>query len=259
MKFLPTLVLSTLLLLLFNGCVPYDKLVSYKQDSLPQDSILIENAPEIRIQPNDVLNIQVYSLDTKTAAPFNLTPEDSGRFYNDIQLAQLNGYLVDRHGNIDFPVLGELNVGGKTTTEIKALLKKRLEEHLKEPVVNVRLLNFRITVAGEVLTPGSFNIINERITIPEAISMAGDLTAYADRSNVLVVREEDGNRIFHRVNLLSSNVFQSDIFYLKQNDYVYVEPIAAKTGAVQDQTNKTIPIITAAATLIAVVLSITQN
>lgn len=252
-------VLSALFLLLINGCVSYDKLVSYKEDSLLLDSVVIANAPDIRIQPNDVLNIRVYGSDTKTAAPFNLTPEDAGSFYNDVQLVQLSGYLVDKQGMIDFPVLGTLSVSGKTISEVKKMLNEQLKIHLKDPVVNVRLLNFRITVSGEVLNPGSITIINERITIPEAISMAGDLTEYADRSNVLLVREENGIRTFNRINLQSSKLFQSDFFYLKQNDYLYVEPIPAKAGAVQDQTNKTIPIITAAATLIAVVLSITKN
>lgn len=251
-------VLSVLFILLTNACVSYDKLVSYKENSLQLDTVVIANAPDIRVQPNDILNIRVYGSDTKTAAPFNLTPVDAGNFYNNVALAQLGGYLVDKQGQIDFPVLGSFNVGGKTISEVKDLLNEKLNVHLKDPVVNVRLLNFRITVSGEVFSPGSFNIINERITIPEAISMAGDLTEYADRSNVLIVREENGIRTFNRINLQSSKLFQSELFYLKQNDYLYIEPIPAKAGAVQDQTNKTIPIITAAATLIAVVLSITQ-
>lgn len=247
------------LLMSFYACVPYDRLVNYKVEASYIDSVAIRNAPAIRIQPGDVLKIQVYGPDQQTVAPYNLTPTNLGDNFTTIESVQLSGYLVDQRGMIDFPVIGELKLGGLTTSEAKLLVKTRLLEDLKEVVVNLRLLNFRVTVSGEVLRPGSYFVVNERITIPEALTLAGDLSNYADRSNVLIVREEDGVRTFNRVNLQSSNLFQSDLFYLKQNDFIYVEPITAKTGAVQDQSNKTLPIITATATLIAVVVSILGN
>lgn len=250
---------SVFLVMSFTSCIPYDKLVNYKVDASYIDSVTIRNAPAIRIQPGDVLRIQVYGPDEATVAPYNLTPTNNSDNFTALEAVQLSGYLVDQQGMIDFPVVGELKLGGLTTTEAKKLVKTRLLEDLKEVVVNLRLLNFQVTVSGEVQRPGSFFVVNERITIPEALTLAGDLTNYADRSNVLIVREDNGVRTFNRVNLQSSNLFQSELFYLKQNDFIYVEPITAKTGAVQDQSNKTLPIITATATLIAVVVSILRN
>lgn len=259
MKSFTLLVSVAVILFLCNGCISYDKLTNYQESPAYADSVRITNAPEIRIQPSDVLSIRVFSSDTKSAMPFNITPADVGNNFTSVELIQLSGYLVDKAGTIDFPEIGTMAIAGMTISEVKEFVLEKLKIYLKDPVVNVRLLNFRITIAGEVLNPGSYNILNERVTIPEAISMAGDLTDYADRSNVLIVREENGVRSFHRVNLQTSDLFQSELFYLKQNDYLYIDPINAKAGAIQDQTNKTIPIITAAATLIAVVVSITQR
>ena len=260
MRKITTAVLSVFVFMAFYGCIPYEKLVSYKvAASNVQDTVTIRNAPDVRIQPGDVLRIKVYGPDERTAAPFNLTPTATGDDYVSVEAIQLSGYLVDKNGAIDFPVLGTLRLKGHTISEAKNMIREKLLMHLKDPVVNVRLLNFQVTVSGEVRNPGSFFVINERITIPEALSLAGDLTDYANRNNVLLVREADGVRSKHRINLQSTTLFQSPVFYLKQNDFLYVEPIKAKTGAVQDQSNKTLPVITAAATLIAVVVSILRN
>ncbi len=247
-----------IILFVVNGCIPHQKLVNFQQVPISLDSTAIENAQVIKIQPNDVLSIKVYGSDIETSAPFNLTPVTTNDFFT-LESVQLSGYLVDQEGSVDIPVIGKIVLKGKTIAEAREIIKGKLLEYLKEPVVNVRLLNFRVTVSGEVRAPGSFTIINERISLPEAIARAGDLTDYADRSNVLIVREEDGVRSTVQVNLLSNNLFKSEYFYLKQNDLIYVRPIQAKTGAVQDQTSKTVPIITAAATVLAVVLSITNN
>jgi polysaccharide export outer membrane protein len=250
---------SVFFMMSFYSCIPYDKLVNYKVDASYLDTVAIRNAPDIRIQPGDVLKIQVFGPDEETIAPYNMNGNINSDNFTSIQSVQLSGYLVDAEGMIDFPVLGEMKLGGLTTSEAKNLVKTRLLEDLKEVVVNLRLLNFQVTVSGEVNRPGSFFVVNERITIPEALTLAGDMTNYADRSNVLIVREANGVRTFKRIDLQSSNLFQSDWFYLKQNDFLYVEPITAKTGAVQDQSNKTLPILTATATLIAVVVSILRN
>ncbi|MCB0633805.1 MAG: polysaccharide biosynthesis/export family protein [Saprospiraceae bacterium] len=250
---------SVFFMMSFYACIPYDRLVNYKVEASYLDSVAIRNAPDIRIQPGDVLKIQVYGPDETTIKPYNLSPGNGNDNFTSIASVQLSGYLVDQRGVIDFPVIGEMKLGGLTTTEAKNLVKSRLLEDLKDVVVNLRLLNFQVTVSGEVQRPGSFFVVNERITLPEALTQAGDMTNYADRSNVLIVREVNGVRTFNRVNLQSSNLFQSDMFYLKQNDFIYVEPITAKTGAVQDQSNKTLPIITATATLIAVAVSILRK
>ncbi|MEL6276279.1 MAG: polysaccharide biosynthesis/export family protein, partial [Bacteroidota bacterium] len=169
------------------------------------------------------------------------------------------GYLVDGDGNIFFPVIGQVRVIGLSINEVKNLITDQLVRYLKDPVVKVRLLNFKVTVSGEVQREGSFNVFNERISIPEAIARAGGLTDYADRAAILLIREENGQRTTMNIDLLSADIFTSEYFYLKQNDLLYVKPTRAKTGAVNDQTSKTIPLVTAAATLAAVIISITSN
>ncbi|MBK8501594.1 MAG: polysaccharide biosynthesis/export family protein [Saprospiraceae bacterium] len=187
---------------------------------------------------------------------FNLGPIDYNWTFGNLESLQLNGYLVDPKGDIDFPILGSINLNGLTTVEAKESIAKLLTSYLRDPVVNIRFLNFKITVSGEVANPGTFTVVNERITLPEAISRAGDLTNYADRRNILIIREIDGVRTFNRINLQSSSIFDSDYYYLRQNDLVYIEPLKAKTGAIGDQTNETASFVVGSATLIAVIVSI---
>lgn len=238
------------------SCISHHSLLNYSENFPADEENIMLNAPKITLQSKDVVSIKVYSVDPEAAKPFNLlaTAEHSNNYNTD--LVQLNGYMIDDHGTIDFPIIGKIKLQGLTTEEAKDQILIHLEPHLVDPVVNIRLLNFKITVSGEVMRPGTFTVFNERISLPEALSLAGDLTDYANRSNVLIVRESGDQRTFHRINLLSANLFQSDFYYLHQNDLIYIEPIKAKTGAVRDQTSKTIPIVTASATLIAVLVGI---
>jgi polysaccharide export outer membrane protein len=145
-----------------------------------------------------------------------------------------NGYFVDREGYISMPVLGRLKVGGLTLTEIEKIITEGTQPFLKDAVVNVRFLNFKINVLGEVNQPGIIRISNQRVSVLEAIGNAGDFTPYANRTNVLLVREEGGQRIFQRLNFQSQDIFNSPYFFLKQNDMLYVEPIKARVATVQD-------------------------
>ncbi len=250
----PNVLLLLLACLSLANCVSYEGLVNYGDKTSSSHKIPIENAPKIVIQPYDVLSIKVFASDPEAAKPFNIITDLEGSSGYNIELIQLNGYLVDESGQIDFPTLGKITLKNKTIEEAKTFLLLKLEPFLNNPVVNIRHLNFKVTVSGEVLRPGTFTVFDNRISLPEALSLAGDLSDYANRESILIVREQNGERSFHRVNLLSANLFQSEYFYLKQNDLVYVEPVQAKTGAVRDQTSKTIPVITAAATLIAVIV-----
>lgn len=247
---------STLLVLLLNGCIAHKQLVNYKGELPNSQNIKIENLPDIKIQSNDVLSIKVHSTNLETAAPFNIRPVDQGGSFVNIESMQLDGYLVDQEGIIDFPVLGKLELQGLSISEAREMVKEKLKDHLKNPVVNIRLLNFMITVTGEVNNPGSFTIVNERISLPDALALAGDLTGHANRRNILLVREKEGYRSLERIDLQSVEFFNSEFYYLKQNDLIYVEPIRAKTGAVQDQTSKTVPIIGVAATLLAIIVGL---
>ncbi|MEM6319841.1 MAG: polysaccharide biosynthesis/export family protein [Bacteroidota bacterium] len=221
-------------ILLLTNCVSHESLVSYTNGEalLVNAPMPIGNPRNIVIQSNDVLEIKVHSQDVLTAAPFNLVTPGNVGVMNNPDLYQLNGYLVDEDGYIDFPILGKISLRGRTVKESKAYLLGRLEEYLKEPVVNIRFLNFRVTISGEINRPGSFPVYNERVTLPEIISLAGDFTPYANRSAVLVVRDENGKRTFATVDMSSSSFFVSDYYYLRENDLVYVEPLDTERGTV---------------------------
>jgi len=255
-RFSPEQLLLLAVFVLLNSCVSYNQLLNYQGEVPNPEHIEIKNPPDIRIQPNDIVSIKVHSSDVETAAPFNLSsPEESSGFLN-VESMQLNGYMLDREGAIDFPILGRLVLQGLSITEAKEMINEKLKQHLKDPVVNIRLLNFTVSVTGEVQNPGTFTIINERISLPDALALAGDLTGHANRSNILLVRESNGERALHRVNLQSAEFFQSELYYLKQNDLIYVEPIRAKAGEVDDQTSKTVPIIGVAVSLMAVIIAL---
>jgi polysaccharide export outer membrane protein len=142
--------------------------------------------------------------------------------------------MIDSEGFLNFPVLGKLQVNGLSLLQIEKLISQGVKLYLKDAVVNVRMLNLKISVLGEVSNPGIIRLSNQRITLLEAIAGAGDFTPYANRTNVLLIREENGQRIYHRLDFQSGDLFKSPYFYLKQNDVLYIEPIRAKVATVAD-------------------------
>lgn len=199
--------------------------------NLPEQAVYIENienVPALKIKPDDLLDITVHSLNPEANALFNRgiipTMGMGNEYDNQSQSLQSQGYLVDQEGFIDFPILGKVKVGGFSKAEAKAKLVTLLEEYLKDPTVNIRYLNYQITVIGEVQRPSTLTISSEKINILEALGRAGDMTPYGKRDNVLVIREEEGVRTIARLNLNNKEVFDSPYFYLQQNDVVYVEP-----------------------------------
>ena len=181
---------------------------------------------EVFIHQDDLLAIMVNSKATEAAIPYNLPMVNyyvGGDTYGQQRLL---GYLVDNDGNIDFPILGKIHVEGLTRNQLREVLKEKLIEggHLTDPIITINFLNFKISVQGEVNRPGSFNILGERVTLLEALSMAGDLTIYGRRDRVFVIRESNGERILLNHDLTSKDLFNSPFYYLQQNDIVYVEP-----------------------------------
>lgn len=236
-----------------TSCVQYEELVYFRKidkeetvrPQIPSDTI--QNLIALTVQKNDVLTIMVNTFDPELSAPFNLINSQMGaNAGQNGDISPLVSYIVDENGQIDYPVLGKLNVLGLRMTEVESMLIDKLQIYLKDPVVNVRLVSFRISVLGEVERPGTFIINNDRITVLEALGMAGDLTPYANRTNVLVVREKDGIRQFEELDLQSSEIFKSEYYYLKQGDVVYVEPTKAKEATVRDQLGEVIPWVSAA-------------
>jgi polysaccharide export outer membrane protein len=172
-----------------------------------------------------MLTINVSAVEPEAAVPFN-TYESQG-INNNIPLP----YIVNADGEINFPVLGMIKVSGTTTKDLTNQLTTLLIPYLKNAIVNIRLNNFKITVLGEVKSPGSYPVLNERISIIEAIGLAGDLTIYGKRKSVTLIREQDGKRTFNSIDLTNKELFNSPYFYLAQNDVIYVEPNKTKINA----------------------------
>lgn len=215
----------------FTACTSTKKII-YLQDVVPLKQQEIEQKYEVIIHGDDLLAIMVNSRDPELALPFNMPMVSYQLGSNTGGQQRVLGYLVDTNGNIDFPILGEIHVEGLTRMQLTELIKNKLIEGdlIKDPIVTVQFLNFKISVMGEVGRPGCFTISGDRITLLEALSMAGDLTIYGRRDRVGVIRENNGKRtiLFH--DLRSADIFNSPCYYLQQNDIVYVEPNKAKSG-----------------------------
>ncbi len=244
---------------MFSGCVKHPQLLYFRNQTefVPLQNHDINNTVRIKIQTDDVLFILVRALDQETAEPFNLFGGMSMQMIN--QIGQNNptvqGYLVDPNGNIDIPVVGSLDVAGRTIEETKTLIADKLKPYLNEPTIIIRFLNFRFTVLGEVGAPRTINVPGERMTILEAIGQAGDLTPYSNREKIMVIREQNGKREFGYVNIHSPQVFQSPYFYLQQNDIVYVEPIPEAVAVVRDPIQETLPIISGILSIAALIIA----
>lgn len=228
-----------------------------------QDISLIKEEPigksyEVIIHKDDLLAIIVNSKDPELALPFNMPLITYQIGNQNIGQQRLVGYLVNQDGNIDFPILGEIHVEGLTRMQVTELIKKRLieEELIKDPIVTVQFLNFKVSVIGEVGRPGTFDISGDRITLLEALSMAGDLTIYGRRDRVAVIREKDGKRSILYHDLRSSDIFQSPCYYLQQNDIVYVEPNNAKTGQSRINSNNSVGVWLSGVSVLASITSL---
>lgn len=221
------------------------------------------NSYEIKIQPDDLMLIIVSAEDPEIAAPFNLmsvTVESAVR-PNMVSASQTNQmYLVDANGTIDFPVLGNLKVGGLTRTEVLKMLKSKIAVYINNPIINLRITNFKVSVQGEVGVPGTYNVTSERITLIEALSMARDLTIYGMRHNILIIREIDGVKSYNRVDITQSDFINSPFYYLAQNDVVYVEPNQNKINgaAVGPNTGVLISITSLLIALVTLIITATN-
>lgn len=231
---------------LLSGCTSYKK-VPYLQNSatinVPAGEIPLYDA---RIMPKDLLTITVSTTDPQASVPFNLTvPTTVSQNSNSLTSQPvMQQYLVNNEGEIDFPVLGKLKISGMTKNECEAMLRDRLAPYLKEtPIVNVRMVNYKISVLGEVNRPGTFTVSNEKVNVLEALAMAGDMTIYGLRDNVKLVRETaDGGRDIQELNLRDANLIRSPYFYLQQNDILYVTPNKTKSRNSDIGTTTTIAI-----------------
>lgn len=184
-------------------------------------------------QPDDLVAISVSSIDPEAVKPFTADIPAKGESSKG---DHTGGYLIDANGNIEFPLIGTVKLAGLNRIQAALVLKDRIKSYVKSPIVNVRLQNFKITILGEVNKPGVFTMNHEKITIPEALGLAGDLSINGVRENVLLIREEEGVKKEIRINLTSRDIFRSPYYYLHQNDILYVEPFKSKIAASQQVT-----------------------
>lgn len=211
---------------ILSSCASREKIIYLQNISETNNEKIIKY--EARLQPDDLLMILVSAPDPEAAIPFNLPAVGVLGANNSLDNAnpqmRYQSYLINNDGNIQFPVIGDLKLGGLTRSEALLKLNTELKKYINNPIVNMRILNYKISVAGEVVRPGTYEIVSERITLLEAISKAGDLTIYGNRNNVLIVREVDGKKTHNFVDITKADFINSPFYYLTQNDAVYIQP-----------------------------------
>lgn len=258
-----TIAITAVFILVFTGCTSQKKLSYFHNINESAADSINNNSKfqyEAAIKPGDMLVITVSGNDPKAIAVFNLpvisyaAPGSDQYYGGQVQQA----YTVDADGTIMFPVIGKIQISGLTRQKTIDLISQRLQEYIQNPIVNIRYVNFNVTVLGEVLRPGQYPMPNERTTVLDALGLAGDMTPYGRRENVLVTREQNGKLQFARLNLNDESVFNSPFYYVQQNDVIYVEPNTARSISAQN-----IPLflssISTLATLVTLTYSISQN
>jgi polysaccharide export outer membrane protein len=226
------------------------------------DTLNTYNIPDtgynlLTIKADDVLQINISSPNPEATSFFltqgTNTINPTGA--TNTTAATPNTYLVDKEGGIDVPLIGRIVVKGQTTAEARSAIKSKVSTFLKDPIVSVRLQNFKVTVLGEVNRPANYVVPNERVSLLDAIGMAGDLTIYGRRENVLLIREQEGKKTLSRLNLNSSNLFQSPYYYLQQNDILYIEPTKSKASGSDLTAARNVSIIASLAGLATIIIS----
>lgn len=238
------LILATALL--FSSCSSY-KNIPYYQDldrSKPSEEMITNYQPAI-IQSADILGINVSSRTPEQSAIFNYSSKDNQ--------ASFSGYLVDSKGEVQLPLIGSLKVVGLTTNQVQEKMNQMLTTYFKDPISNVRILNFKVAIYGDVLKPDVYSIKDEKISITQALTLAGDLNITAKR-NIVLIREEGGKRNYIPIDLTSKQIFQSPYYYLKNNDQIYVQPDKLKFATVDR--SRTATLVLSALSVVAIVFSV---
>jgi polysaccharide biosynthesis/export protein len=225
------LILFIFLSVLLSSCVSQKKIKYLQQKEKEDTNTYFEanKSGDYKIQPKDNLYIRIMSLDERTNALFNsMSPSTTGGNANQESGIFLTSYSVSDEGYIEFPILGKVFVKELTVEQTKNLLQQLVDEYIKEAVVIVKMVNFKITVLGEAHHPGELSVYQNKINIFEAISQSGDLTDFADRKNVILVRQVKGGSKIHYLDLTSNKILSSDLYYMSPNDILYISPLRAK-------------------------------
>ena len=253
------LLLALLVLLTVSSCVSR-KEIAYFQDMSEMESAVDASKTALKIQPNDMLTITVSAANMEAVQPFNLPLTTAPRLGGNGTVSgnmQLQTYLVDSEGNIEYPLLGTIHIAGKTRQELLAYLKEEISAYVQDPIINIQIVNFQVTVLGEVNRPGTFTVPDERLSLTKALGLAGDLTIYGRRDNVLVIRETGETKEYKYVDLTDSDLLNSDFYYLQQNDVVYVEPNSAQMQGASYNRNASV-YISIASVLISLIVVIAR-
>lgn len=253
-----TTLIKSFYLLLLGGfivsCASKKDVVLF-QDVSNYETIVNENTFIPKFKVDDLISIYVSTFDPVASAPFNLY---QGSQENGIGAQQVD-YLVNKDGNIDFPVIGKVSVVGLSSEELREHLKEKLADYLKNPIINIRIKNFTVTVLGEVNRPGTYSVNGEEITILEALGLAGDMTIKGMRNNILVIRDFNGAKVYTKLDLTSKMVATSPAFYLTQNDVVIVEPNQSAVTASSLDNRANIAISIASVLITSTVILLTRN
>jgi polysaccharide export outer membrane protein len=257
--------LAPVLFAVFATSCSVNKKITYFKDIPDTVHQSARNIPSLAfsdpvIQPNDILQVSILTLDPQVntvlaagnTTSFSVQPGSSS---SPVAPTPISGLLVDNQGTIELPVIGKIKVSGLTTSLARDSIHNRVAQYYNSPVVNVRFANFSITILGEVARPASYVVPSEKVSILDAIGMAGDLTIYGKRENVLLIRDSLGHKQYVRFNLNSSEMFSSPYFYLKQGDMVYVEPGRSKIASSDAVKTRNISLIATGISLLIVIFS----
>ena len=225
---LRTILLFSIFCILMSSCATKESIVLF-QDDAQKDAQNTEQSISFKyengtIQKNDILKVSVSALDMTSIAPF----------LTDILIARTNdqylleGFIVDENGKINLPLVGEVDVLGLTTIQASVLIQGKLSKSIIDPIVNINILNFRFTILGEVNNPGTFSVYNPKINVIQALGLAGDITLTGKRDNIKLIREIEGTITTTTIDITKSDFIGSDVYYLKKNDIIYIEPTFTK-------------------------------
>lgn len=255
--------LFAIISLIFLSCSSPKNITYFRDipDTIARKSISQIGYNPLVIKPDDIIQVSIQTMDpvattmlnqsSTTATPATTAPAQQGPTAS----SPISGYLVDKDGFIILPLVGKVGVNGKTTAEVRDIIQAKAAEFYRDPVVSVRFANFRITVLGEVTRPSTYIMPNEKVTVLDALGMAGDLTIFGKRENVLLIRETPNNKEFVRLNLNDSKIFTSPYYYLQQGDVIYVEPNKNRIASTDVNQVKRITILTSVLTLLVVIVT----
>lgn len=253
-RFLTFVPLTSLVLIFLASCASKKDIV-YFQNASDYETIKSNNSHTNKFKIDDVLSIHVSTLDPEASASFNLF---KGAEEGGIRPEQVD-YIIDKNGEIEFPVLGAVKIVGLSPEETKTLLKEKLKDYLINPIINIRLKNFTVTVLGQVNRPGTYSVVGEQITVLEAIGLAGDLTIKGERENVMIIRDFNGTKVYNRIDLTKKEALSSSVYYLTQNDVVYVTPNQSAVTSSALDNRASIWVSIASVLITSSVLIITSN